>query len=277
MTCCDFVAMRLPSLVLLAVAGCTTVVQEPADLAPARVEALQVADEGGNDVRIHSDDGWGAADEAVFVTNRLTGAQVSTTLDPSGALDLSVAGHLDDVFSVSHHADAPHAPQLTTRDGATIHAWGWGFGGLDGCEAGDFDAGSVEQGPAHEHESCFASAQPAPLYPDHDVPAVGTSHVVLELGDAPVVRFRASAHMAGDVVVRLATAEGTYEAGHRVETTGWETRSLQANEFHHGDTELAAGVVVTAIWIAADGHAPAEGLAIDDLVVESAVEHEHEQ
>jgi len=276
MDCLLSLPMRLLSLAVMATVGCTTVVQEPADLDPARVEALRLEDDGGTAVRIRSAEGWGRPGEILTLTNRLTGVRVTTPLDAAGLLDSSIGGQLDDVYSVSHDEVAPHAPQLGSRDGATIHAWGWGFGGLDGCDVDGFEAGTIAPGPAHDHEVCSADAAAAPLYPDHEVPAVGTSRLGhgLELLEAPVLRFRASAHVAGDVIVRLATAEGTYEAGHRVETTTWETRSLQAGEFHHGDTVLVPGLVVTAIWIAADGHAPAEGLAVDDVVVESAIEHD---
>lgn len=266
--------MRLLALTVVAAAGCTTVVQEPADLTPAAVEALSLADEGGGAVRIQSPEGWGEAGATVHVANRLTGAAATASLDAAGTLEVSIAGRLDDVFAISLREHAPHAPQLTTAGGLTVHAWGWGFGGLDACDLGTFDAGTIEQGPPHEHEACFATAAPAPLHADREVPAVGTSRLALELLGAPVVRFRASAHVAGDVLVRLATPAGTYEAGHSVQGTAWETRSLQSREFHHGLTELEPDLQVTAIWISAEGHTPAEGLSVDDVVVESAIEAE---
>lgn len=256
---------------LAALSACTTVVQEPLDLDASRVEELRILDEDATSARLTSPAGWAEGGDTLFVTNRLTGARVSGAAAADGTLDVVVPGTGTDVFAVSLQDPAVDPPQITRVDGATQGAWGWGFGGEAGCEHGDFPVGEVLETPdAHgpdEHTRCYAVPSPTPDGAGHDVLAVGTSSLHLELLAGAVLRTRFSVARAGAVWVRVSAtgADGharVYEHLENfldVEAGLWSTRERPIDAFVAADgVSLGAADVVHGLFFG-----PPPGHALD--------------
>lgn len=269
--------MDVRLLLCLAIAGCTTVVQEPADLDDADVHELRIVQGDTTNVRIVSDAGWLDAGASVFVENRLTGDLVSAETGSDGALDVTIAGTIGDVFSISRVADPTVVRSITTRETATIPAFGWGFGGPSGCEAGEFAVGVVHP-PAdgHEHEACFAHSEPT-QFGDQAVHAVGTDALALVTGTAPRLRLRARlAHLA-TLHVQLVTedAHGTSHTFgattdlHPEEFGFWVDRPFDAEHLTEaGGQPLYPDLTVSGLWVWTNGDVDV-GLEVDDVVLEA--------
>lgn len=271
-------ALALAGAVL---AGCTTVVQEPLDLDAARVEALSIADDGAGAVHLSGPAGWTDPGKTVFVTNRLTGVVAFAEAGDDGALDLRVAGQPADVFAVSLDAAAVDPAQITRRDGATVGAWGWGFGGEPGCAHGDFPVGSLVEAPdAHDpdaYDRCASAPSPTPDGAGHDVLAVGTSALHLEVGGDAEIGARLLVRSAGSVWVRVSAtgADGHDRVYERledfldVEADLWSRRTRAPADFVAADgVPLGEGDVVRGLFFGPPpGHALE--LEVDDTIFAS--------
>lgn len=262
--------------------ACTTVVQEPADLDGSRIEALRIEQEDATSVRLRSPASWADPGQELFVTNRLTGASTVQRADDQGVLDVTLAGVESDVYAVSLFADSLDPPQIVGRAGATLRGWGWGFSREAGCAHGEFPVADLVETPAAHapdaYDVCFAAAVLTPDGAGHDVLAVGTSSLHLELVDAPVVRARLRVDHAASVVVQISAtgADGhdrVYEGTEDfldVEAGLFSTRARDAGAYVSADgAPLGAGDVVRGIFFRPPaGHALE--LHVDDVVFESA-------
>ncbi len=271
--------------VLLAVAGCTTVIQEPADLDESEVRELEITQGDETNVRIVSDTGWQEAGIEIFVRNRLTQDLVTTSTAADGALDVTVAGRASDAFAVSRIADGALQHQITAPEGETIPAWGWGFGGPSGCEPGAFVIGLIHppQDGATEYDTCSSQGE-LTTFGDAAVVTVGTDDVRLEMLELATLRFRVLIdHLDHDTAVHASlVAEGPAgDGGEYVgivaiqpEATGtWVTYRMALSQFDGPGVHPHAGMIVRGIWLWAQGPRAADsGFAVDDVVLERAVQ-----
>lgn len=271
--------MRRLALALGICAACTTVVQEPPDLDPGKVEQLTLLPDPEGVVRVRSPEAW-ADPGPIFLWNRLTAEHVEAVIDEVGVLDAEVPGVERDAFAVSRVAadDAPR--QFVLGDGGrTLSAWAWGFVDAEGnCARGELhgEVGPAHGGEADTHRNCVAAAVPGVIY--DDAWSVFADRVRIELRDAPVLRFWVQGHVDGDVHVLVLAGGREYHAARSllglVAQAGVTLRFERAELTDDGGDPLPNGSIVEQIWIYVRGaHAEQFQLVVDDVVFESAAAH----